>query len=426
MLSLTRLSSMPPRVVALAVAGVAAVAIVVAGAAALSHSGQSELFATPLHPEQLQEVEERLAGWNVAFVPRADNVDVEASRRNELLLRLSLAGVPHAHLATEDEALAGVGALTPQSVIDAQALDGREGDIASSLRDVAGVQDARVIIAPARSGEFADENSSPTSASVRLRLEPGVRPSGETIAGIRAFVAAAVPGLSASRVTILDDRGVALDDAETAAADGEIGLQSALQSALDAAFGAGSTIVRVHAGDRDETSTAVFVDESHAADLPAVRDLAAAAVGFDAQRGDALVVQTVGFARAPAARKDVWWLLYGGIVPLLPTLACVLGALVAVRMVLPAATAAVRAATERFRIADARRSAPEMAPARVRAMLATEPPHAAAAVISALPAATAAAVLELFPPHERAAIVRRMHREPPPLIPDPRELLRNG
>jgi flagellar motor switch protein FliG len=63
-------------------------------------------------------------------------------------------------------------------------------------------------------------------------------------------------------------------------------------------------------------------------------------------------------------------------------------------------------------------------PARVRSMLEQEPPHAAAAIISALPAATATAVLELYPPHEREAIVTRMQRRHSPLLGDAHELLR--
>lgn len=409
-----------------ALGAIAIVAVIAIACSALfARSAQRPLFATPLHPEQLQEVEERLASWNVAFTPSADNVDVGPSHRNELLLRLSLAGVPHAHLAGEDEALATVGALTPQSVIDAQALAGREGDIAVALRDVAGVDDARVIVAPAKNGEFADEAATPATASVRLRLAPGVRLSGETVAGIRAFVAAAVPSLSPAHVTILDDRGVALDDAANEAATGAGDLQTALQSALDAAFGAGSTIVRVHA-EGARTTTAVFVDTAHAGDLLAVRDLAAATVGFDAERGDALAVQAVDFARLPTARKDLWWLLYGSIVPLLPTVVCVAGALAALRAAWPVVAGAIDALLERARLADAAKRAPAMAPARVRAMLAGEPPYAAAAVISALPAATAAAVLELYPQHEREAIVRRMHRARSPLVGDVGELLGDG
>ena len=454
-------------------------------AACFAHPSTAALFGAPLHPEQLSEVEERLAEWNVAFTPTQDNVIVDTRRRNDLLLKLSLAGVPHTHLSSTDEMLSGIGALTPQSVIDAQTLAGRADDIASALRDVSGIQDARVIIAPAKNAEFADESGSTASASVRLRLSPGGVPGRDTIAGIQAFVAASVPGLSSQRVTILDDRGVALS-AQEGGGDESVALQNALQSALDAAFGAGTAIVRVHAeyaasaverheithipiaaGSIDRTasersyqrgdehyheessqsshgtqihevnsttapgaltrlSAAVFVDTSHAGDVLAIRDLAAATIGYDARRGDSLAVQAVDFARTPPTRKDFWWLLYGIVVPLTPTIVCVTGILIALRFAIPSLGNAVQALAERGRIAEASRRAPEMAPAHVRNLLAAEPPHAAAAIISALPAATAAAVLELYPAHERDAIVRRMHRTTSPLILDASEVLRRA
>ena len=118
-------------------------------------------------------MQEQLANWNVAFTPLSDNVLVDAGRRNDLLLRLSLAGVPHAHLETSGEALANVGALTPQAVIDAQTRAGLAGDIEAGLRGIAGVDDARVIVAPAVAAEFGDQRAREASASVRLRLRPG-------------------------------------------------------------------------------------------------------------------------------------------------------------------------------------------------------------------------------------------------------------
>ena len=449
--------------------------------AALAHPMRATLFATPLHPEQLTEVEERLAEWNVGFTPLPDNVVVDVSRRSDLLLRLSLAGVPHAHVETTGEALADVGVLTPQSVIDARTRAGLAGDIEAGLRGIDGLDDARVIVAPAKVAEFADESSRNASASVRVRMRAGSQLSREAVAGIRAFVAAGVPGLAPERVTILDDLGVALgDDGGGDAND----VQRSLQSALDAAFGSGATIVRVHAeygGERtterdvkrapldgaaiaraahtesfedgakryrrrDETddrgsetrevvteshggalrrlSTAVFVDASRGLDAGNVRDLAAATVGFDAARGDALVVQAVDFRREAVARKDLWWLLYGAIVPLLPVLVATIALLAGVRAALPPLTALVRAAIERASIRRTATAVATFSPARVRGALAQEPPHAAAAIISALPAATAAAVLDLYPAHEREAIVKRMQRPHSPLLGDAAELLR--
>jgi flagellar M-ring protein FliF len=466
---------------AIAAGGFAALAIGVAIAVA-AHPSRDALFATPLHSEQLQEVEERLASWNVPFTPTSDNVIVETSHRNDLLLRLSLAGVPHTHVETTGEALASIGVLTPQSVIEAQTRAGLAGDIEAGLRGIDGIDDARVIVAPAKQPEFADESAGDAGASVRLQLHPGTRLSEAAVNGIRSFVAAAVTGLDPRHVTILDDRGVALgagDDAEDAVA-----LQTSLQSALDAALGAGATIVRVRAEYAVETisrrdvrraaiaaqpiahaahsetytdgtkryrhddvdddrgsetrettvqtppgsirriSAGIFVDEARAAELAKVRDLAAAVLGFDAKRGDTLTVQAVDFHRAPPARKDVWWLLYGTLVPLAPAVVIAAAAVFVVRLALPSLSSLAAAWLEHAAVRDASHAVSGLAPSRVRTALVHEPPHAAAAIISALPAATAAAVLELYPQHEREAIVRRMQRPQSPLLGDPEEYVR--
>lgn len=465
---------------ALATLVVAALAI---AAALAAHSPSEALFAQPLHPDQLAEVEERLAGWNVSFTPAADNVVVDARRRNDLLLRLSLAGIPHPHLASTAEAVANVGMLTPQVVVDAQTRVGLSGDIEAGLRGIDGVDDARVIVAAAKPSEFADESSRAATASVRLRLRAASRLSREAVDGIRAFVAASVPDLQPSRVTILDDRGVALSNATRDTGDaGDV--QQSLQSALDGVFGESAAIVRVRteydgaqssereerrmpvramaiavmrrsesydaagkryrhieagedrgsethelisqlpAGGIKRLSAAVFVDETRALDLAKVRELAAATVGYDARRGDTLAVEAVDFHRVPAARKDVWWLLYGLIVPLAPSLVLAVGLVVCTRVAIPPIVSVVHGAIERATVERASKDAAGFPPARVRSMLEREPPHAAAAIISALPAATAAAVLDLYPTHEREAIVSRMQRHHSPLLGDTQELLR--
>ena len=86
-LLLTRWNSLP-RAVRVVASAAASVAVVLSIAAAiLAHPPRVALFAAPLHPEQLSEVEERLASWNVTFTPTADNVVVDAVRRNDVLLR---------------------------------------------------------------------------------------------------------------------------------------------------------------------------------------------------------------------------------------------------------------------------------------------------------------------------------------------------
>lgn len=479
---LARWNALPKtaRIAAGAIAAVAAFLSIFGSIVA--HPAREPLFATPLHAEQLTEVEERLAGWNVTFTPTSDNVVVDARSRNDVLLRLSLAGVPHAHLESSGEALADVGVLTPQAVIDAQTRAGLAGDIEAGLRGIDGLDDARVIVAPAKSAEFADQSTHQASASVRVRMRAGARLSRAAIDGIRAFVAAGVAGLDPAHVTILDDRGVALDDGDTGEDAAE--LQRSLQSALDGAFGENATIVRVHAEyrrdasterdvrrmplgggpiaraarsetfdgsgkryrRRDETddrgsethewtsqaspgavqrlSTAVFVDVARNIDLTKVRDLAAATVGFQSGRGDALAIAAVDFHRDPGPRKDGWWLLYGAIVPLAPAVVAALGFFAVARVAVPPLAALLQTLIERASVRRTSKAVAGFAPTRVRSALAHEPPHAAAAIISALPAATAAAVLELYPPHERDAIVKRMQRPHSPLLADAQELLR--
>lgn len=467
---------------AIAVLGVCAV--IASFAAGFARPQRTPLFANALHADQFSEVEERLASWNVAFTPTEDNLLVETRRRNELLLRLSLAGVPHVHIDASSDVLGKLGALTPQAVIDAQTRDGLAGDIELGLRGIDGIEDARVIVAPAKQGYFADDVSRDASASVRLRLTAGSRLSADAVNGIRSFVAASVPGLDENRVTIVDDRGVALGG--EAIADDAQDLQRSLQSALDFAIGAGAAIVRVHVdydrrdvtvkdvrrsalssvpiaattqeeryaaggkhyersnrdvdrgsetrevsstapqGGTARISAAVFVDAARTIDLAQVRQLAGATLGINPSRGDTVDVAAIAFPRTVPAKKDAWWLAYGAVVPLLPTLTVVVAALIALRWASEPVATFVRSAGERARIARTETAVSGIPPASVRGALANEPPHTAAAIISALPAATAAAVLDMYPEQERTAIIRRMQRPASPLLSEAETFIANA
>ncbi len=104
---------------------------------------------------------------------------------------------------------------------------------------------------------------------------------------------------------------------------------------------------QVAPGALKRLSTAVFVDTSRAADLAKVRELAGAAIGYDARRGDTLVVEAVDFHHDVPARRDVWWLLYGTVVPLIPVLVAAVAAVLCTRLALPPAVALLRSLLER-------------------------------------------------------------------------------
>ncbi|MGD0472426.1 MAG: flagellar M-ring protein FliF C-terminal domain-containing protein [Candidatus Velthaea sp.] len=343
------------------IGSLALVAIVLIGLAAFffTRDTQTGLFARPLLPEQLADVETRLAAWNVPFSATSDNVRVLSAQKNETLLRLSLAGVPRLHIADSSETLAKVGALTPQSVLEAQTRDGLAGDLALGLRDITGISDARVIIAPATPGYFADETAHEASASVQLVRAPSAQLSPETIGGIKAFVAAGVPGLDPAHVAVVDDRGVALSGTAWTGEGEAQQLQASIQSALDQALGNGRAIVRAHvdvdpttstqhetkrtpvtakpiagqttdehytsdkkryskiqsstdrgsdvvvtdkssaAGRPQRVSIAVFLDRPLASEIPLIRSLVESAGGLNYARGDSLSVQPIALATAP-------------------------------------------------------------------------------------------------------------------------------
>ena len=468
---LGRWNALEPRVRRATIAALAAVVAIAALVAFFARDTRVPLFATPLKADQLAEVDAQLSAWNVAFLPVHDNVRVDAAHRSELLARLALAGVPHAHVMGTSEALSSVGTLTPQTILDAQARAGLEGDLEKGLRGLGGIADARVIVAPARGGVFADEAPTPATASVRLSASAGSVLSASTLSAVRAFVAAGVPGLDAAHVTVVDDRG-ALEDADS---DDQSRRETALQSALDAAFGSGTTIVRVHvernpsttesrdvrrepnapaisrrdvderftaekksytrrqttedrgndtrverttvpAGTIARVSVAVIVDARRGLDLDKIRDVAAAASGIDARRGDSLTVDAVPFDRAYGVAPKPFAYALGVLGETLPILALTAVAIVALRVAAQPISTLVADVTRRRILA---RAAPQMKTLPADALFATlreEPPHVVAAIVATLDTPLAAAVLDRYPADDRRAIVERLARRPTPFV----------
>jgi flagellar M-ring protein FliF len=323
------------------------------------------LFDTDLHPAQETEVESALTVWGESFRanPQGTQIFVPPSRRRDVLLRLTLAGLPHRYIPTSEDVLDDrSNALTPQSIIDDRRRSGIEGDLVDGLRRIAGVADASVVLTQPTDNAFGDDTSrSQPSAGVQLVMRPGEQLSADAVAGIKRFVAAAYPGLSPERVTVLDATGAVLgsNPAPDRAVAKERRVQTAVQSALDAVFGAGVAIVRVSvrsAGADDQTQTtrviphgtlsadvgrergvesgktfekersvrrfaydtiserrttpadaqarmsvAVFLDghKVDAAGGHSIASLVRAAAGVDLRSGDEVVVETLPFATAP-------------------------------------------------------------------------------------------------------------------------------
>ena len=439
------------------VALVAAMAVVTILASSRM-SAQTSLFSVPLHASQVVEVERALTIWNEPFVsdPGHTQIFVNASRRRDVLLRLTLAGLPHRYVPTTSDVLGDTqNAFMPQAVADDRRRAGIEGDLVTSLRRMSGVADATVVIAPAVDDPLLDSGRAPASASVQLVMQSGSQLSATAVSGIKRFVAASYPGLAADRVVVVDGSGVAAggQTAPDKASSRELRLQSSIQSALDAVFGIGAAIVRVsvrsvgeersaqstrvtprgvleadtgkergsengrrfdkererrryaydtvtetrssHADAVARVAVAVFLDERKIRldQSNLVSDLVRAAAGADLSTGDEVVVHALPFATTIAPVVKPRRLTIRAYIA--AAVAIIAIAVLSVFILRPHLTA---------------RGRPDMSvAAAVRGALQRELPQTAAYVLSSMPPRVRDQVLREYPIHQRESILKHLN-----------------
>jgi len=132
-----------------------------------------------------------------------------------------------------------------------------QGELARTIMAINQVKLARVHLVIAEGSIFKRQKLKP-KASVSLILKPDGGLSNEQILGIQRLVAAAVPGLDAASVTVLDQRGVTLSataegNEDYAAVTGKFKLKKSaeeyfvrkISEVLDKTFGPGQAIVSV-------------------------------------------------------------------------------------------------------------------------------------------------------------------------------------
>lgn len=131
-----------------------------------------------------------------------------------------------------------------------------QGELTRTILSLAEVREARVHLALAEEGLFKRANAK-AKAAITLGLRSGASLAPEQIVGIQRLVAAAVPGIAAQDVTIVDQRGVALTRVQTegdaAQGSGRLDLKREMEvllarkasDVLERAFGAGQAIATV-------------------------------------------------------------------------------------------------------------------------------------------------------------------------------------
>ncbi|MCS6878117.1 MAG: flagellar basal-body MS-ring/collar protein FliF [Geminicoccaceae bacterium] len=178
-----------------------------------------------LAPEDARRIVERLetAGVPYRLAPTGDAVLVPADRALRLRMDLAQEGLPSGGTVGYElfDRLGPFG--TSDFLANVNLRRALEGELARTIASLRPVRAARVHLVLPRREPFERERH-PPSASVVVSLAGGASLDRRQIQGIRNLVAAAVPGLEAHRVTIVDDRGNLLARGGEPAPEGAFGL----------------------------------------------------------------------------------------------------------------------------------------------------------------------------------------------------------
>lgn len=170
------------------------------------------------------QIVSRLEALGVPFRLQGDGNAIMVPDDQALRLRLALAeeGLPRGG-SVGDEIFDQSSALgTTNFLANVNLRRALEGELARTIGALADVRSARVHLVMPRHELFRRDQIEP-SASITLRMHGAGRLNRRQVLAIQHLVAAAVPGLTTERVTLVDDQGTLL-------ARGGDGLESALPS----------------------------------------------------------------------------------------------------------------------------------------------------------------------------------------------------
>ncbi|CAN0655539.1 flagellar M-ring protein FliF [Nitratireductor aquimarinus] len=229
------LKSLGPRRLALLGGMLALVmAVVVAGAAYLNKPAYETLYVG-LDRSDVNQIGLVLGEAGIGFDVVSDGtaVLVPAGKTAQARMLLAEKGLPSSTNAGYElfDNVGSLGLTTfMQQVTRVRAL---EGEIARTIQSLTGIKAARVHIVMQERGTFRTEERQP-SASVVIRASS--LDATNAASSIRYLVAAAVPGLDAEKVTILDSTGTLLasgDDLSNSTAQRSIGVERTVENQIE-------------------------------------------------------------------------------------------------------------------------------------------------------------------------------------------------
>ena len=193
----------------LLIVSVAAVVTLLIAAATLLRQGEFKVLFSNIGERDGGAIIAALEQMNVPykFSESGSAILVHDSRVHDVRLRLAAQGLPRGG-AVGFELMEAQKFGVSQFAEQVNYQRGLEGELSRTIQSIAAVQAARVHLAIPKPSVFMREELKP-SASVLLNLYPG-RSLERQIAGIQNLVAASVPQLAPTSVTLLDQSGALL------------------------------------------------------------------------------------------------------------------------------------------------------------------------------------------------------------------------
>lgn len=222
------------RLVALGLTGLTVFLLVGVSGYLLSRP-QQEILYSGLDSQDVTRIGAALDDSGIAFDVNAagDAVMVEFGQAAKARMLLAQKGLPRSDTAGYElfDKLGSLGLTTfMQQVTKVRAL---EGELAKTVRLIDGIRAARVHLALRSEGSFRNSNDQATaSVVIRADGDAGARAAN----AIRHLVAAAIPGLAPSQVTVMSSDGqllASVDDPISAAPEKLVGLERSISQDIE-------------------------------------------------------------------------------------------------------------------------------------------------------------------------------------------------
>ena len=168
---------------------------------------QMELLFGELDPSDSSRIVGQLESTNTVYELRANGSQIFVPSDKVAQLRLTMAeqglsgGSIGYEIFDDAEALGTTNFLQNINLIRAL-----EGELVRSIKTIESVRTARVHLVLPRRELFSREKQQPR-ASILVKMRGATRLSNEQVSAVQHLIAAAVPGLIPSRISIVDDKG---------------------------------------------------------------------------------------------------------------------------------------------------------------------------------------------------------------------------